>query len=75
MAKYIRVETSATGRKRYIYACEKCGSEVWRYTRSNKRIICGNCRKSEERENQKQRQEAKIKEAHDKGYADAIDEW
>lgn len=75
MNKLLRTENNGMY-DTYYYACCECGKEVSRFQRMTKRnVICKECTKKREREKAIARNDAKIKEAYDKGYADAIERF
>lgn len=75
LSELIREFKTQNGSSCYIYACETCGCETMRFRRAGRgRVICGVCKRKEEKAYTKAKWDAKLQEAYDKGYADAIDE-
>lgn len=75
MSELIREFKTQNGSSCYIYACETCGCETMRFRRVGRgRVICGVCKRKEEKAYTKAKWDAKLQEAYDKGYADAIDD-
>lgn len=75
-ANLVRTETIWGNKKKYIYACTKCGSEFWRYQCSDRiNPLCCNCKREVEKVRNKEL--AEIRQAkHDAEVRNkAIDEY
>lgn len=74
MSELIREFKTQNGSSCYIYACETCGCETMRFRRAGRgRVICGVCKRKEEKAYTKAKWDAKLQEAYEKGKADELD--
>ena len=74
MAQLLRTEKTSWGGNKYIYACDKCGAEIYRYHhRPSQSKMCGKCASDRDRARAKERaiehdkaiREQAINEYHD----------